>query len=415
METRIIGRRGVMPALFGRWCATSMLAVGLMSGAAHAAQTYTVTIATDFTGPFADVMDSWHGAQVTMIDWWNDTKGKELGVKVEANAYDMRYDASEVAKRWPSIVNSDKPIVYLGMGGPDLVSLMKRLPSDKIPMIMGTAMLGQVWTSDGWHFSPRPTYSHEFAGIFEHLRQQLDEDRPLRIGAVSTAGIAGWEDQVNGVVKLTKMYPDQFEMAEIVSVPRQPVTVTNEIHRLLRSKPDVILTGTTTAHVVATVRALQELSQKIPVVTSSHNALTEVAKSIDMESLEGSFSVFSMAPFLEEGLEARAIFDKYNKSDGTWGQTATQSAAQTVLTLRVLERAIKNSNGEPVTGQAMYDALLSGPYDAADLLGLLPTVQFGTDAPFPTNDLTVKALTVRDGEFSTVSTEWLPVPAIEKW
>lgn len=415
METRFTKTRGGMPRLLGRWCATGMLAAGLLSGAAHAAQTYTVTIATDFTGPFADVMESWHGAQIAMIDWWNDTKGRELGVKVEPKAYDMRYDASEIAKRWPSIVSSDKPVVHLGMGGPDLVSLMNRLPSDKIPMIMGTAMLGQVWTPNGWHFSPRPTYSHEFAGIFEHLRQQLKEDRPLRIGAVSTAGIAGWEDQVNGVVKLAKMHPGQFEMAEIVSVPRQPVSVTNEIHRLLRTKPDVILTGTTTAHVVATLRALKELGQKIPVVTSSHNALTEVAKSIDMESLEGSFSVFSMAPFLEEGIEARDIFDKYNTSKGEWGQTATQSAAQTVLALRVLERAIQQAGGGAVTGQAMYDALISGPYEASELLGLLPTVQFGTEAPFPVSDLKVKALTVRGGKFATVSDQWMPVPALEKW
>lgn len=414
METRNT-RKSSIPALLGRWCATGMLAAGLVSAAAHANQTYTVTIATDFTGPFADVMESWHGAQIAMIDWWNDTKGKELGVKVEPKAYDMRYDASEIAKRWPSIVSSDKPVVHLGMGGPDLVSLMKRLPNDKIPMIMGTAMLGQVWTPNGWHFSPRPTYSHEFAGIFEHLRQQLPEKRPLRIGAVSTAGIAPWEDQVNGVVKLAKMHPEQFEMAEIVSVPRQPVSITNEIHRLLRSKPDVILTGTTTAHVVATLRALQELGQKVPVVTSSHNGLTEVSKSIDMDSLEGSFSVFSMAPFLEQDIEARAIYDKYNKSKGTWGQTATQSAAQTVLALRVLERAVQKANGGAVTGQTMYDALLSGPYDASELLGLLPTVQFSTEAPFPTNELKVKAFTVRGGKFDTVSAEWMPVPTIEKW
>lgn len=415
METRISKKKGNFAQKMGRWCAAGLLTAGLFSASASATQTYTITIATDFTGPFADVMESWHGSQLAIINWWNETRGKELGVKVEPKAYDMRYDASEIAKRWPSIVSSDEPIVHLGMGGPDLVSLMKRLPNDKIPMIMGTAMLGQVWTPNGWHFSPRPTYSHEFAGMFEHLRKRLNENRPLRIGAVSTAGIAPWEDQVNGVVKLAEISPDKFEMAEIVSVPRQPVSITNEIHRLMRSKPDVILTGTTTAHVVATLRALQELGHKVPVVTSSHNGLTEVAKSIDMPALEGSFSVFSMAPFMEEDIEARAIFDKYKPAKATWGQTATQSAAQTILALRVLERAIEKVGADKVTGQAMYDALLSGPYEASSLLGLLPTVQFGKDAPFPTNDLKAKAFTVKDGQFVSVSKDWMPVPAIPKW
>src|SRR5690606_34679148 len=150
---------------------------------------------------------------------------------------------------------------------------------------------------------------------------------------------------------------------------------------------------------------LQELGQNVPVVTSSHNGLTEVAKSIDMPALEGSFSVFSMAPFMEEDIEARAIFDKYKTAKAAWGQTATQSAAQTILALRVLERAIQKVGADKVTGQAMYDALLSGPYDASDLLGLLPTVEFGQDAPFPTSELKAKAFTVRDGKFVSVSKE----------
>jgi len=399
----------------GRIAATAGLALGLAAAAQAEPVNYTITIATDFTGPFANVMDSWHGGQTAMINWWNDTRGKELGVNIDYKAYDMRYDASVIAKTWPSIVSGDEPIIHLGMGSPDLVSLMNRLPQDKIPMINGTAMIGPAWTPNGWHFSARPTYSHEFSGVFEYLRRQLPEDRPLRIGAVTTMGVAGYEDQVNGVVKLTETYPDKFEMVGIASVPRQPVSITGEVQRIVRRKPDAILVGTTTTHAVATIHALQELGADVPIVTSSHNGLTELTKMLSMKDLEGSYSAFSLAPYLEEGLDARAIYEEYNTSDGPWGQTAVQSAAQTVLAMRVLERAIEEVGAENVDGQAMYDAIMAGPFDKSQLLGLLPTIEFSKKAPFPTGELKVKALTVKDGELISVSDDWLPVPSIPKW
>jgi len=191
--------------------------VGFLSVAgvdARSETVYNFSCSTDYTGPYASVMDSWHGAQVAMVDWWNKTRGKELGVRVNLKSYDMRYDPSAVAQNWPSILSGDKPVVHLGMGAPDLNSLMKRLPGDKVPMIMGTAMVGTVWVPNGWHFSSRPTYSHEFGGLFEYLAGKLPEKRPLRIGTVSTQGISGYVDIINGVVKLAKTYPDRFKVVE---------------------------------------------------------------------------------------------------------------------------------------------------------------------------------------------------------
>ncbi len=46
--------------------------------------------------------------------------------------------------------------MHLGFGTPDLITLMKRLPGDKVPMLMSTAMVGLVWKPNGWHFSFRP-------------------------------------------------------------------------------------------------------------------------------------------------------------------------------------------------------------------------------------------------------------------
>jgi len=383
---------------------------------AQAQQTYTVSVSLDYTGPFANVMDSWWAGQQSVFDWWNDTKGKAIGVKLDVKTHDMRYDASVVARTWPQILSSDKPIVFLGMGSPDLVSLMKRLPADKVPMIMGTAMIGPLWTSDGWHFSYRPTYSHEFAGLFAYMQARLPEKRALRIGTVSTQGLAGYVDQVNGVVALAKAYPDRFNVVSSQWVDNQPITVTSQIQEMAKFKPDLILVGTNTAQVVATAKALKELGLKTPIVTSSHNGLTEAAKAIPMADLEGSYSVFAFAPYNDPAVKVADIFTKYNKvKGGTWGITAAQTAGQALLAVAAVEKAVAKVGAGNLSGQAIYDALLSGPYAAESFQGLMPSLQLRKDAPFPTDNLAVKAMTVKGGKLEAVSTDWMPVPALAKW
>ena len=405
-----------MKQRFGGWIAAVALALLSVVGQDARAQTpYTVSISLDYSGPFAAVMDSWYGGQQSVFDWWNETRGKNLGVKLNVKTYDMRYDASQVARTWPQILADDKPIVFLGMGTPDLVSLMKRLPTDKVPMIMGTAMIGPLWTANGWHFSFRPTYSQEFAGLFSYLQSRLPEKRALRIGTVSTQGIAGYVDQVNGVVKLAQTYPDRFVVASSQWVDNTQINVTSQIRELLATKPDLILVGTNTAQVVATVKAVKELGAKVPVVTSSHNGLTEVAKAVPLADLEGSYSVFAFAPSMDPSVSAAQIFEKYNKTKGTWGLTAAQTAAQALLATAAIERAIATVGPTKLTGQAVYDALEGPAFGVESFQGLLKSVQFTKEAPFPTTNLSVKAVTVKDGKLVPVSADWMPVPELSKW
>lgn len=396
--------------------ATGAFAASSLAGTGAQAQTsYNVSISLDYSGPFAAVMDSWYGGQQSVFDWWNETRGKNLGVKLVVKTYDMRYDASQVARTWPQILADDKPIVFLGMGTPDLVSLMKRLPADKVPMVMGTAMVAPLWTPNGWHFSFRPTYSQEFAGLFSYLQNRLPNKRALRIGTVSTQGIPGYVDQVSGVAKLAQTYPDRFVIASSQWVDNTPINITSQVRELLATKPDLIMVGTNTAQVVATVKAVKELGAKVPVVTSSHNGLTEVAKAVPLAELEGSYSVFGFAPSMDPTVSAAQVFEKYNKTKGTWGLTAAQTAAQALLATAAIERAIATVGATKLTGQAVYDALEGPAFGAESFQGLLKSVQFTKEAPFPTTNLSVKAVTVKDGKLVPVTAEWMPVPELAKW
>ncbi len=373
---------------------------------------YVMTASADFSGPFADVMPNAMSGINAIADWWNKEVGSKLGVNVKIKIHDMRYDPAVIARTWPSILRSDAPILHLGFGSPDLTTLMKRLPNDKVPMIVGTAMVGLVWTPDGWHYSIRPTYSHEFAGLLSHL--QKESGRKLRIGAISTQNQAGFVDQVNGLKKLASMYPDQFEMLDIQWVDASPVSLTNNIRSLSAGKPDVIVVGGTTAQVIATSKALEELQLNIPVITSTHNGLTEVAKGIDLAKLNGSYSAFSFVPPEKANVRIRDVYES-NKKDGRWGSITAQSAAQALLALRTLEKAVAAVGADKVTGEAMRDALLNNVFSEEELLGALPTLDFDKTAPFPIGNIKATAEVVRDGKITPLSGEWMNVPALEKW
>lgn len=378
-----------------------------------AAADYVMSASADYSGPFADVMPNAASGITTVADWWNREVGAKLGAHVEVKIYDMRYDSSVVAKTWPAILSSDKPILHLGFGSPDLVTLMKRLPNDKVPMIIGTAMVGLVWTADGWHYSIRPTYSHEFAGLLSEMQTRKGEK--LRIGAVSTQDKAGFVDQVKGVQKLAETYPDRFEVVDVQWVDTSPVSLTNNIRAMSAKKPDVIMVGGTTAQVIAIAKALQELKLDLPIVASTHNGLSEVAKGIDLAEMNGSYSAFSFAPPAKADLPIRDLYLANKKADGEWGLITAQAAAQTLLSLRVLEKAIAKVGVDNVTGEAMRAALLDNVYTEEELMGALPTLDFDTTAPFPIGEIKATAEVVKDGKIVPIDAGWMAVPTIEKW
>ena len=387
----------------------ALMAIGCVPARAA---TYTMSASADYSGPFADVMPNAMSGIKAMVAWWNKAVGPKLGVNVNVKIYDMRYDASVVAKTWPAILNSDHPIMHLGFGSPDLVTLMKRLPNDKVPMLIGTAMVGLVWKPNGWHYSIRPTYSHEFAGLLADLQKK--KGAKLNIAAVSTQNKAGFVDQVKGVQKLAAMYPDKFDFVDVQWVDTNPVSLTNNIRAMSEKKPDVIIVGGTTAQVIATAKALKELGLSIPTISSTHNGLSEVAKGGGLADLEGSYSAFSFAAPQKAHLEIRDVYEA-NKTDGTWGLITAQSAAQTILALRVLEKAVAKVGADHVTGEAMRNALLDNVYSEKDLLGGLPTLDYDNTAPFPIGKIRATAEVVRGGKIVPIGDGWLDVPVLEKW
>jgi branched-chain amino acid transport system substrate-binding protein len=392
--------------------------VMLMAAQTVPAAEYTVTCSVDYTGPYGVIMPQFETSRKAFFAWWNETKGKELGINVKVKAYDMRYDPSVVASTWPGILTGDKPIAHMGLGGPDVAALMKRLPKDKVPMIMSTATYGFIWVPNQWVFQPRPTYAHEAAGFFNWVHQNKIKDRPIKIGAINSKVSPAYVDMINGIESFCKATP----WAECVGtewVQMKPVSLVSEVRRLSRKKPDYIWISSNTTHMIGAIKAQKELGIHIPLLGATHDGLQMSAwASKDINLLEGHYDSGAVDPAVDLNVPGAKIYTEYCEKLGmetAWNVVAVQAAIMNLLTLRAVERAAAAVGPENITGEAMYNAMYSGPFTEEELLGLAPTLTFTKDAPFSTKDLKVKATTVKNGKHMLVSDAWIDVPPIPSW
>ena len=146
----------------------------------------------------------------------------------------------------------------------------------------------------------------------------------------------------------------------------------------------MLLVGGTTAQVIATANAMDELGVHVPIISSTHNGLSGAAKGIDLAKLNGSFSAFSFAPDNRRTCRSAKIYEANKGQDGKWGLIAAQSAAQALLALRILEKAVAKVGADKVTGAGdvrRHAGRIRSPRQ--ELLGALPDDQIRRDRAIP--------------------------------
>jgi len=112
----------------------------------------------------------------------------------------------------------------------------------------------------------------------------------------------------------------------------------------------------------------------------------------------------------------KLLVEKYGLKKNSYNPYTMMALNQSILAVRAVEHAIKRVGAENLTGQAVYDALLTGRFTEEELMGTLPTLQFTKEAPFCNTDLKVMIETVKDGEYTLATSEWVPVPDdVKKW
>jgi branched-chain amino acid transport system substrate-binding protein len=396
-----------------------ILSMAFGTGGAQAQTTYNLAGLADFTGPYADIMKDVTSCRRGVVEWWNAEVGKDLGVNLKVKDYDTRYDVAQVASLWPGAKSELNPVLVFGIGGPDAAALQERLPADKVPMIMATAGYGYGWKPNPWVFNARPTYPHEAAAFMEWFRTKRGGDAPLKLGIISSEASPAYVDIHKGMEKFAKDNPKILEVVETIYTEVQPTDLTSQVNRLIRKGAEVIQVQTNTAAVVAVRRALQSLGKNnIPIMMSAHNSLQASGKAIGgLAQMEGSYEAYGMAIPTEDKTTARAFFeklrDKYKVSSG-YNVACLMGLNQAIVAVRTIESAAKAVGPTKVTGEAVRTALLTVPITSEQSFGILPSLNYSNDAPFPTKGLTVNIGAVQGGKYVIVDQN-VTVPILNKW
>lgn len=408
------------------WHRLSRAALALLiaagAGSTAAQVEYRVPGLVDFSGPYADLTKHLL-ARDAVIKWWNDHDGKKLGVKLTVKNYDTRYDGTVVASMWPGIVTEMKPIIGLGLGGADQSALQQRLPNDKVPMIYAPPGYGFGWLPNQWVFNARATYVHEWVTALAWYAAQNPQKRPLKVAFLSTQASPAYVDFVKGVDKYIKTVLEPKGIATVVAtewVEIQPVDVSSPMKKIIDAKADLIIGTGNTTMAAAALRAMQLHGVNIPTLAAPWHTVWPLAQAMkSYVPWEGHMTVTGVVSSTDKTSKAWPFYQELAKNYGLpaeWNPMNLLGISQGLLAVRAVEHAAKKVGADKLTGTAVYDALTTGTFTEDELMGVLPTLKFNKDAPFPTENTKVKVEWVKDGKYQLATPNWLTIPSdVTKW
>lgn len=405
-----------------KWTAKAVTAAGIAAAslAPAAAQTvYQVPALSDYSGPFAAIMPMVGPGREGVVNWWNAEVGAKLGVKLDMKAYDTRYDTAQTASLWPGVL-ATKPLIGLSLGGPDVSALQQRLPTDKVPMILGSAATGFSWRPNQWVMATRPTFVHEFSGFIEWFQKtKAGGTRPVKVAMFTTEASPTFADLGKGINAYAKANPAMINLVEMVYVEPQPADVTLQLRRVLNAGAELILVPTNIQQAVAVKRAMQALGKNVPIAYSIHNSPAMLQRLLgNISAMEGDYEVHSGVIATDEDTEVKRFYDmlvaKYGMK-APWHSLTTVGMSQALVMVRVVEEAARKHGGDKLTGELLYKTLIDTNFSGKDFFGYTGgDIDYSVDAPFPTRDPRVNIGQVVGGKLTTVARQ-VPVPKLAKW
>jgi branched-chain amino acid transport system substrate-binding protein len=404
------------------WAAQAAVLAGFAASSltpASAQTVYQVPAMSDFSGPFAAIMPMVGPGREGVVNWWNAEVGAKLGVKLELKTYDTRYDTAQTASLWPGVL-ATKPLIGLSLGGPDVSALQQRLPTDKVPMILGSAATGFSWRDNQWVMSTRPTFVHEFSGFVEWFQKnKAGGNRPVKVAMFTTEASPTFADLGKGMQAYAKANPAMINLVEMVYVEPQPADLTLQLRRVLNAGAELILVPTNIQQAVAVRRAMQALGKNVPIALSVHNSPSMIQKLVgSMEAMNGDYEVHSSVIAADEDSEPKRFYDllvaKYGLK-APWHPLTTIGISQSLVMVRAVEVAARKNGGDKLTGEMIHKVLLDTTFPGKDFFGFTGgDIDYSPEAPFPTKDPRVNVGQVVNGKLTVVARN-VAAPKLVKW
>jgi len=411
-----------MKAALREWATRAALMAGIaasMIPSAGAQTVYQVPALSDYSGPFAAIMPMVGPGREGVVNWWNAEVGAKLGVKLELKTYDTRYDTAQTASLWPGVL-ATKPVIGLSLGGPDTSALQQRLPTDKVPMILGSAANGFGWRPNQWVLATRPTFVHEVSGFIDWFQKTKTPGRPVKVAMFTTEASPTFADMGKGVIAYAKANPGVVNLVEMVYVEPQPADVTLQLRRVLNAGAEVVLVPSNIQQAVAVKRAMQALGKNVPIAYSLQNSPAMLQKLVgSMAAMDGDYEVHAGVIATDEDTEAKRFYDmlvaKYGMK-APWHSITTIGINQTLVLVRAVEATAKKHGGDKLTGELIYNTMVDTQFPASQFFGFTGggDIDFSVEAPFPIKDPRVNIGQVAGGKLTTVA-RGVPVPRLAKW
>jgi len=383
--------------------AATLMAAGLAGSGAWAGETYKIVSLLDYSGPFANRGKPVEQMQRLLVDWYNETRGKERDVSIVLDPVDTGYDQAKTVQAYERALQDDELIGFVTFGSPNVIALQNRLPENKVPAVHGGPSYS-LMEKGSWVFTPLNDYVRYFSAAVDWRLKSWDDAEPMKIAFVTFDGSSGrdWADGLGGRLEDKNV---EIVLEEFISPRALEVTV--NVERILDADPDmVIVAGTDQLQPMILVELHANDFDMTKVLNSQHEGLGLLnLLGVPAEVVNGTYEVTTQN-YPDQSTEAYKIYEaRKDNYDTRWSADTLLHYPSIMVMLDAIDRAIENNGGARVTGQQVYDELSNGTFDGRGLLGEI-TFSNETDPTLGANAVII--LQQQDGQIVQAS-EFFPL------
>lgn len=330
-------------------------------------RTYKIAGYYDYSGAFATRGPGVEAMSELWLDWFNQTQGKDLNVKLELETFDAGYSPAKALEVHRRAILDKSIIAIAGFGSPVLLGVQEQLPQDKIPlMLCGPSY--SFMNKPGWGFAPVGDLGASWAtGVKWYSENVWKGQGNIKVAAVSFDGSSGKDF----VTSMKQVLGSSADVALEEYIPPTATSVGVNVDRIIAANADVVVIGTTDALQPLVIAELKKRNFDMSkVMLSQHESLGQmVSLNVPAESMEGVYE-FSSINYNDQSTEAYKLYsERKDQFKAQWDSQTTQvSGTYFALTGAIAKAAQKKPTGD-LTGQDVYDALDAGTFSGHGLLG----------------------------------------------
>lgn len=344
------------------------LGVGAGMAQAQAPTTYTIVSLLDYSGPFANRGKPVEQMQRLLVDWFNETRGPQAGIKLDYKPVDTGYDQAKTVQAYERALEDKAMVGIVTFGSPNVIALQNRLAQDKIPAVHGGPSYS-LMKPGSWVFTPLGDYARYFAAATKWRLATWTESRPLKIAFVTFDGSSG-RDWAGSFQNLVKGMKAEIVLTEFVS-PRS-LDVSANVAHITAAAPDLVFLASTDQLQPQLLKELKASKFDMSkVINSQHEGLGLLdLLGVPKDAYEGSYEVTS-ENYVDQNTDAYKIYAaRQAKYQTRWSADTLLHFPSVMVLLEAIERAqAKVGKGNRITGANVFAEMQSGTFNGHGLLG----------------------------------------------